>query len=694
GILLPYMAMELVEGERVDRWARRPDVTLRRRLELLADLCDAVHHAHQKGVVHRDLKPANVLVTREGRPVVLDFGIARLTREDDGPRTLLTHTGDVIGTLPYMSPEQVAGDPAQIDIRTDVYALGAIAYEVLVGERPLELGRHSLPEAARAIAEDEPSSLGTLDRELRGDVETIVAKALAKEKERRYASAEELAGDLRRHLRHEPIEARRSSRSYQLAKFARRNRVLVGGLAAVLVSLALGLVVSREQYLRAEERGIALAAALENEEHAGARARAAEAEARAESERAVEHAAQSEELSRFLVTLFDIGRAEDPDWSSNTPWTLQRLVDRGSARILDDLTLSPRTRVEVLQLLGECQFGIGRMQQAADLLERAHREVAGLQPPDPALAVDLAISLAQARHLLADHRGELELAEATLAYAEEHGVGDRERARCLRSIGSARLDLKDVPGARLAIEQGLALLETIPPPVTGMRVDLLNALGWLLFYEDAYEDSDRAFAEAIEAAVALDPERDGESVHWGVLAMLYSSRALVRREMEDYDVSEALCFEGLEVVDRHGGEDYVHRNRLLLGLVSVAKLRGDFEGAEALCDETLEQMLRTGWAEHPNLATVYIERGDVRAMQGRLEEAAQDLAESLRLTLQVGEPDLGYTTRAVAGLDAVLSGLARELPPETMRRQVESVQAVLGDWPPDLAHWAQTDAQD
>ncbi len=244
GVDLPYMAMELVQGERIDVWARRTDPTRRARLELVAALCDAVHHAHQKGVVHRDLKPANVLVTAAGEPKVLDFGIARMVREDGQEGTLLTRTGDVIGTLPYMSPEQVAGDVSGIDTRTDVYALGALAYELLAGQRPLHLEGRSLPEAARIIAHEEPTSLGLLDRALRGDVETIVAKAIEKEPERRYASAAELAADIRRYLRDEPIQARPASSTYQFRKFARRNKTLVGGIAATLVVSLAGAAVA------------------------------------------------------------------------------------------------------------------------------------------------------------------------------------------------------------------------------------------------------------------------------------------------------------------------------------------------------------------------------------------------------------------------------------------------------------------
>ena len=234
---LPFFAMEYVEGRPIDEHARHLDV--REKLLLMAQLADAVQHAHRKGIVHRDLKPANVLVDASGQPKVLDFGVARLQEDED--RTL-TAQGQIVGTLPYMSPEQVRGDTAAIDTRTDVYALGAITYELFTGSPPHDLTGQPLTTAARTILESDPKRLGTSDGRLRGDVETIVAKALAKEPERRYPSAEALAADIRRHLSDEPIEARPQSAIYVLKKFARRHKAPVAAGALVLLALVGGLI--------------------------------------------------------------------------------------------------------------------------------------------------------------------------------------------------------------------------------------------------------------------------------------------------------------------------------------------------------------------------------------------------------------------------------------------------------------------
>jgi WD40 repeat protein len=248
----PYFALEFIRGVPLDEYARLRSLTLPARLELVARVCDAVQHAHEQGVVHRDLKPANILVEETGQPKVLDFGIARVTDADLGTTGGRTQTGQLLGTLRYMSPEQLTADPGAVDARSDVYALGVILFELLAGRLPYGLDGLPLPEAGRVIRDWEPSRLGSIDTCLRGDVETIVARALEKEKQRRYASAAALAADIRRHLSHQPILARSPSALYQLGKFAQRHKALVGGAAGVAAALVLGLVGTLLFAMRAE----------------------------------------------------------------------------------------------------------------------------------------------------------------------------------------------------------------------------------------------------------------------------------------------------------------------------------------------------------------------------------------------------------------------------------------------------------
>jgi WD40 repeat protein/predicted Ser/Thr protein kinase len=231
---LPWFALEYVEGAKpLTAHARALD--RRARLALFAAVCDAVHHGHQKGIIHRDLKPGNVLVDDVGRPRVIDFGIAQLV---DGAQP-----HEVAGTPPYMSPGQL--DPgAGPDVRSDVYALGVILYELLSGRLPYEVRGATLDDAARIVRENEPAPL---DRAFRGDLDAIVRRAMARDPEARYASAEALAADVRRHLACLPVEARPATLRYQLGRFARRQRIAFGSIAAVVVISLAAAAVSEAQ---------------------------------------------------------------------------------------------------------------------------------------------------------------------------------------------------------------------------------------------------------------------------------------------------------------------------------------------------------------------------------------------------------------------------------------------------------------
>ena len=213
--LQPYFAMELItNGQPLTEFADARGLNFRQRLALMAQVCDAVHHAHQRGIIHRDLKPRNILVDESGQPKILDFGVARMT-DSDAQATRQTDIGQLVGTLAYMSPEQALADPLELDTRSDVYALGVVLYELLAGKLPYRLSA-KLHEAVATIREQDPTALSSVNRVYRGDIETIVARALEKDKTRRYASAADLAADIQRYLKDEPIMARPASTLYQL----------------------------------------------------------------------------------------------------------------------------------------------------------------------------------------------------------------------------------------------------------------------------------------------------------------------------------------------------------------------------------------------------------------------------------------------------------------------------------------------
>ncbi len=239
-----YFAMEFIRGLRLDEHVRRHAPDARARLELMARVCDAVQHAHEQGVIHRDLKPANILVDETGQPKVLDFGVAHATGAGLLDSSAHTRTGQLIGTLGYMSPEQVSADRQAIDARSDVYTLGVILYELLADRLPYRPDHLPIPEVVRVIQEVEPSRLGSVNRQFRGEIETIVAKALEKDKARRYPSVGELAEDLRHYLAHEPIRARPASALYKIRKFVGRHKGLVAGSAVVFAALLAATIIS------------------------------------------------------------------------------------------------------------------------------------------------------------------------------------------------------------------------------------------------------------------------------------------------------------------------------------------------------------------------------------------------------------------------------------------------------------------
>jgi len=359
----PFISMELVEGLPLTQAARQ--LPVRDRLHLFVKVCEAVEHAHRRAVIHRDLKPGNILVTSEGSPKVLDFGVARLTDSEAHLTTMSTSVGQIIGTLAYMSPEQAAGDPTAIDERSDVYALGVILYELLTGKLPIDTGTAPVHEAIRAIAADEPRPISTIDRRLRGDLDTIARRALEKDKAHRYQHAADLGADVRRFLADEPIAARPPSAIYQLTKFARRNRVLVGGVAAVMVTLVAGIVATSWQAVQASRQA----------------ARATEQELRAK------------ETLAFLKRMI---RSATPEETRGKDTTVREMLDGAARDLMNDPSVHPAVAADTHRMFAEVYSKLGDYRATEEHARRALKIQESRVGPDHADALVIIPALASA----------------------------------------------------------------------------------------------------------------------------------------------------------------------------------------------------------------------------------------------------------------------------------------------------------
>lgn len=373
-LTLPWYALEYLEhAAPLTHYAQQHRLDTIARVQLMATICDAVHHAHRKGVIHRDLKPANLLVDGGGHVKVIDFGVARVAATD-GASTLHTQSGELLGTVRYMAPEQLAGDSDAVDTRSDVYSLGVILFELLCGKPPLDLDGKSVSEAARIARDVEPKRLRSIAPALAQDLEWICTKALEKDPARRFASAAEFTADLERFLAGEPTLSGPPSATYRVGVFVRRHRALVASTLAVIVALAIGLAVALKALQRAnveEARANQEAAAAKE---SATRAERAQAEATKEAQRALDaesSAKRDANIAQAITQLLTDSYAQANAENRGLDLKVVDALDSTADRMFDAFTTSPEVIAPVSNEIARLYQSLGDRQRALDVLERA-----------------------------------------------------------------------------------------------------------------------------------------------------------------------------------------------------------------------------------------------------------------------------------------------------------------------------------
>jgi len=340
GVTTPFFAMEYIPNAKtISEYASSKNLSVKDRLQLFIQVCDAVHHGHQRGIAHRDLKPSNILVDSNGLVRIIDFGVARATDADLRHTSIQTQVGQMVGTAQYMSPEQFDADPHDIDTRCDIYTLGVVLFELLSGKLPHDVSGKNIYDTAKSVREDKPNSLSASNPDLGGELEIIVQKALRKDRDQRYQSAYGLALDIRRFIIGDAISARPLSFRYQIRVFARRNKSVVGLVAAAFAILLAGVITTTSLYF----------------------------EVRAEREKAESEKLKATAASEFLANAL---HAAVPFGYGDVA-TVANICDAASKDIDDAFPDDPEVEAEIRRSLGLAYFNLDRRAQAEDHLTKA-----------------------------------------------------------------------------------------------------------------------------------------------------------------------------------------------------------------------------------------------------------------------------------------------------------------------------------
>ncbi len=694
----PYFAMEFIQGRSLLDYAETNRLNTRQRVEVMIKVCDAVQHAHQRGIVHRDIKPGNILVDENGQPKILDFGVARII-DSDARVTRQTDLGELVGTLAYMSPEQVLADPLELDARSDVYSLGVVLYELLAGRLPYEVSRN-VHDGARIIREQAPVRLGSVDRAYRGDLDTIAGKALEKDKARRYASAADLAADLTRYVRDEPILARPPSSGYQLKKFATRHKTLVAAALAIFVVMIAGTAVSTREAIRANRAQHAALVerdrALRAEQAATSeRNRAVEEARRADTQTAVAQAV-SDFLQNDLLAQASARTQSGPSTKPDPDLKVRVALDRAAAQIAGKFGDQPAVEASIRQTIGIAYRDLGLLPEAQQQIERAlklRRQALGPQHPDTLISMnELAHTLQETgKYALAEALFNKVLATQIRARGSDHpdtlttmnnlaimvvrGHGDHSRAVALftKVLEADRRVLGEEHSDTLAVMNNLAAeylnqgkfvqAEQLYEKVVRIKRRVLGdehpstlmsmgGLGVLYRDQGKFDQAEALLKTALNAR-----RRTLGDQHPDTLASL-NSLGLVYQAKGKYELAEPLLLQAVEGRSRVLGEESPDTLRTRNNLAELYRREGKQSEAVTLFTKILDARRRVLGPDHPGTAEVSAALGEMNLEQHNYAEAEALLRDALRVEDKARPDDWRtYQTRSLLG--ACITGLGR-----------------------------------
>ena len=596
----PFLVMEFVEGEAIDEYCRRQSLSLDARLRLFRRVASAVQYAHQNLVIHRDLKPSNILITREGTPKLLDFGIAKILDQGDTLETpALTLDWQRRLTPEYASPEQFRGDP--ITTASDVYSLGVVLFQLLTGRLPFELRGRSRQEVEALIRQEmpvRPSTLvrGSLRRRLRGDLDNIALMALRKEPERRYASADRLSEDLRRHLEALPVLAREDTFAYRTYTMIRRHKAAA---AILLLLFGFGIAMSVQSFR--------LRRAFEKTQMA---LRTAETEGK-----------KASETLGFLVGILEVA---DPRGNDPEAVTVREVLFEGSERVRRELGEQPEIQATLMDTIGKVYLQLGFLEEAEPLLQESLETRRRL----PEVPLEVATSL---HHLgrLRRQQGEWESAEPLIREAlelrREHlGEEDLQVAESLNNLGLLYYQMGDYRQATPALEKALEIRRRQLSSPHRSVAESLNNLGLLRFRE-----GDTAAAEPLLREAAAGYEESLGGGHPDLAAAL-QNLALVLHRKGDPKEAERVLRRVLALQRERLGEDHRDVADTLKNLGALLLRQSSFREAESLLRQALEIHRRTLGPEHPDvagdlndLATLFQSEGDLESAEPLFRQALE-----------------------------------------------------------------------